>query len=120
MAQHIIIDVNKAPKIKKSIERVTQYLAKDWNRAMLEREACMKRWLPIYQKEVYPFSRAYSKESCEWNKINYDDHFYVTIRKYDLRSFFPDEKLLGEELKASWVEVLADKRGSIVRCFVAV
>lgn len=115
MAQHIIVNIEDAPKIKKSVERVTGYLAKSWNRSMLEREACMGNWLPVYQKEVLPFSKAFSKDECEYYGVKYDDHFYVAIRSYDIKPLFED----GAELTHA-VEVIADKRGGIVKCLVAI
>lgn len=111
MAQHYIVDLHKEERVKKSLTRIGRYLAKDWNRKKLEREACMNKWLLIYGKEVLPFSNAYAKEVCEFENIKPDEHFYIAIKSYSL-----EEDLEGFEEDAM-LEVLFDKTGAPVRVY---
>jgi hypothetical protein len=113
MTKYLVVNINEAPQIRKSLERICRHLAKEHNRMMLEREAGFRKWLPVCQREVQPFSKAFTKETCEMYGINYDEHFYISVRSYNLKKLVPNESV---EL----VDVIADKFGKPVRCIVAV
>ena len=109
--QHYELNLKDEPLVERSLVRIGRYLAQEQHRIMLERNACMNRWLRVYNKQVLPYSNAYSKEICEFDKVDFDEHFYVGLKPYRLK-----RNLMGWSGMVL-LEVLFDKNGKPVRVY---